>query len=142
MIEKRPERKGTQRSEPAMRAYAPLMQKGGNGNLMQSAFTSDRESAMRVLIILLILMVSAPSRPLQSTPGYFDGVAGIEPGEPLESIVRKAARVRPSPRQVAWQELEFTCFIHFGMNTFIDREWGEKGASPRNFNPTALNARQ
>jgi alpha-L-fucosidase len=70
------------------------------------------------------------------------GVINIEKGEPLSAIVKKAARVKPSPRQIAWQELEFTCFIHFGMNTFTNREWGEKGTSPANFNPTALDARQ
>ena len=48
----------------------------------------------------------------------------------------------PSPRQIAWQELEFTVFIHFGINTFTDREWGRKGEDPRIFNPSDLDCRQ
>ncbi len=60
---------------------------------------------------------------------------------PLE-IVKMAAHVCPSERQAAWQELEFTVFIHFGMNTFSNREWGEKGTSATVFNPTNLNAEQ
>jgi alpha-L-fucosidase len=66
----------------------------------------------------------------------------ILPGDSPEMIVKKATRVCPSDRQAAWQELEFTVFIHFGMNTFTNREWGVKGTPARVFNPTALDAEQ
>ena len=43
--------------------------------------------------------------------------------------------VKPSPQQVEWQDLEFGVLIHFGTNTFLDREWGDGTASPTVFNP-------
>jgi alpha-L-fucosidase len=30
--------------------------------------------------------------------------------------------VKPSPQQVAWQDLEFGVIVHFSTNTFLDRE--------------------
>jgi alpha-L-fucosidase len=57
-------------------------------------------------------------------------------------IIRKAANVTPSKRQLRWQELEFIAFFHFGMNTFTNREWGEGNEDPKSFNPTSLDARQ
>ena len=48
-----------------------------------------------------------------------------------EAKLREAASIAPSPRQLAWQELEFYGFIHFGMNTFTGREWGGRQGQPR-----------
>ncbi|MHC4559223.1 MAG: glycoside hydrolase family 16 protein, partial [Planctomycetota bacterium] len=59
-----------------------------------------------------------------------------------KELIRKAANVTPSPRQLAWQELEFICFIHFGVNTFTAREWGTGKEDPKIFNPEKLDTDQ
>jgi alpha-L-fucosidase len=43
--------------------------------------------------------------------------------------------IKPSPQQTQWQDLEFGVILHFGTNTFLDREWGDGTASPKVFDP-------
>jgi alpha-L-fucosidase len=51
-------------------------------------------------------------------------------------------RPRPSPAQLAWQREELAVFIHFGVNTFTNREWGDGREDPAIFAPTRLDPRQ
>jgi alpha-L-fucosidase len=65
---------------------------------------------------------------------------------PALAAARKAApglrRPRPTPDQLEWQHDERALFLHFGVNTFTDREWGDGREDPGIFNPNALDARQ
>ena len=57
-------------------------------------------------------------------------------------LVHKAAHVVPSECQYNWQAMEFTAFIHFGANTFTDREWGTGSEDPKLFHPADLDTDQ
>jgi alpha-L-fucosidase len=48
----------------------------------------------------------------------------------------------PTAAQLQWHRDELAMFLHFGVNTFTDREWGDGSESPSIFNPAALDARQ
>lgn len=55
---------------------------------------------------------------------------------------RRDARPVPSAAQLAWQRDELAVFVHFGINSFTDREWGDGTESPGIFNPERLDAGQ
>ena len=48
----------------------------------------------------------------------------------------------PSNAQLQWHEMEFYLFVHFGPNTFTNKEWGHGDEPADAFNPTKLDCRQ
>lgn len=74
-------------------------------------------------------------------PGY---QIPIKPNEYPASLAAKASLVRPRPNQVQWQQYEQTAFIHYGINTYYEVEWGDlwKHDDPKMFHPTDLNTDQ
>ncbi|MGI4729977.1 MAG: alpha-L-fucosidase, partial [Janthinobacterium lividum] len=50
--------------------------------------------------------------------------------------------VLPTARQLNWHEMEMYCIIHFGVDTYTDKEWGFGDENPAIFNPKQFNAEQ
>ena len=48
----------------------------------------------------------------------------------------------PTVAQVQWQQMETYAFIHFGLNTFNDMEWGYGDTPASTFNPVRLDCEQ
>lgn len=54
----------------------------------------------------------------------------------------KNAEPKPSKAQLAWHDMEFYLFTHFGPNTFTDLEWGHGNEKEEVFNPAQLDCDQ
>ncbi len=48
----------------------------------------------------------------------------------------------PTTAQLQWHDMEFYLFVHFGPNTFTDKEWGLGNEPEDAFNPTQLDCKQ
>ncbi|WIB62968.1 alpha-L-fucosidase [Curtobacterium sp. MCBD17_040] len=70
------------------------------------------------------------------------GAAATSAVTPLDPALAAMVAVRPSQRQLAWQAMEFTAFVHFGMNTMTDREWGAGHEDPALFDPEDVDTDQ
>lgn len=84
----------------------------------------DRRTFLQVGTAATVALGSAPLR----------GFAAAAPSPDL--------RPRPSAQQLAWQREELALFVHFSINTFTDKEWGEGNEDLQRFNPTRLDAGQ
>ena len=93
--------------------------------------------APTILALGLALSAVAIARPV---PYAIEHV--IHRGDSEADIVEKAAKVLPRPNQVAWMRLERTFFLHFGVNTFNEVEWGSGREDPSIFDPARLDANQ
>ncbi|MGD8781226.1 MAG: alpha-L-fucosidase [Ignavibacteria bacterium] len=93
-----------------------------------------------ILLIIFIITNFIYCQKLQNDSG--NNFVLIEPGDTPEQIIEKAANVTPSPRQYEWQKLELTGFIHFGINTFDEVEWGQSYTDITKFNPVEIDVNQ
>lgn len=76
-----------------------------------------RVKNLLISIVLIIIMLSCAKSP-----------------EPIMPI--------PSKAQIEWQKLETYAFVHFGLNTFNDMEWGFGDTPASTFNPIDLDCEQ
>ena len=60
----------------------------------------------------------------------------------IKNFLEAAGRVKPSQRQLDWLDIGFYGFLHFGVNTFTDREWGLGNEDPAIFAPKELDCDQ
>ena len=60
----------------------------------------------------------------------------------VSTAQQKAIEPLPTKQQLAWHDMEYYWFIHFGPNTFTDKEWGHGDEPEDIFNPTELDCRQ
>jgi alpha-L-fucosidase len=58
------------------------------------------------------------------------------------ALAQNFVDVKPTPQQVAWQDMEMGAILHFGTNTFLNREWGDGTAPPSVFNPQHIDTDQ
>lgn len=79
---------------------------------------------------------------LHAQETYYEKHVAFPVNATAEEKLDMASRLVPTPQQLEWQQMELTAFLHFGVNTFTGREWGDGTEDPNIFNPTELDCEQ
>lgn len=85
----------------------------------------NRNNMRKCFLIAMMLGISTLAISAQKTS------KSLEPVQPT-----------PTTKQVEWQKMETYAFIHFGLNTFNDKEWGYGNSDVKTFNPKKLDCEQ
>lgn len=80
--------------------------------------------------VLALLVVTTP----HPSPAQTADRDVVTPPEPVLPV--------PTARQLEWQRDEMNMFLHFGINTFTDREWGTGDEDPSIFRPSQFTPHQ
>lgn len=96
---------------------------------------------MRKNVILALAVSACALLSCSGSEQYYIYTADLS-GLSIEQKVDVAAHLVPTPQQVEWQKCELTAFVHFTVNTFTGREWGDGKEDPAIFNPEGLDTDQ
>jgi len=72
-------------------------------------------------------------------PGFLSATENLLPQRKLEDL---SGTPEPSAAQKSWMDLKFGLFVHFGINTYYDKEWSDGTLDPVKYLPTELDTDQ
>src|ERR1044071_5531455 len=75
---------------------------------------------LKIISLIILVLLISPSSYSQSAPKPFGAL--------------------PSEAQLKWHEMEMYCLIHYGVDTYTDKEWGFGDEDPALVNPAQFNA--
>jgi alpha-L-fucosidase len=97
---------------------------------------------LRALAIFLVLFASGGCFSTSGDNEEKEAAVKKEPAIPAAVPEPSPCGAVPAPYQLLWHDTEYYALIHFGTNTFTDREWGHGDEEPELFNPSELDCRQ
>lgn len=109
---------------------------------MNNFATDKNPYLMKKTIFTLALAVILNACTSKPQPELYEKHVVFPADATPEQKVDMASRLVPTPQQLEWQQMEFTAFLHFGINTFTGNEWGDGKDSPELFNPSELDCEQ
>ena len=95
---------------------------------MLITFNDIQMRKVTYVILSLSIILSGCS---QRANTYFEKELTFPDFVTSDQKVKLAAYVVPNKHQYEWQQMELTAFIHFGINTFTGKEWGEGNEEDR-----------
>lgn len=107
------------------------------------------KKTVKKILLALVCIVLVAAVAVSSTL-YFGGKLDESKGFDMKNNgyelnsdeVNRLIAVTPNANQLAFSDMEYYNFIHYGMNTFTGDQWGDGTADPSEFNPEVVDTDQ
>lgn len=107
------------------------------------------KKTVKKILLALVCIVLVAAVAVSSTlyfGGKFDESRGFDMKNNAYAFngdeVNRLIAVKPNKNQLAFSDMEYYSFIHYGMNTFTGNEWGDGTDDPSVFNPETIDTDQ
>ena len=109
---------------------------------MKTGYFARRVALTIIISVVMAAGCKSPGAEDKKYTDYEPDKKVVDQNEATKLRQEKNILALPTPQQLAFQDLEYGMFIHYGLNTYTGQSHGDGKEPPSKLNPTNLDCEQ